>query len=116
MTRANRKNAVGISLFPFLAVLICTMGSLIMLLVMLMQQARANAFDANRERMQHATQEEIAREENLRTQMEDETWRAEVLEQQRQELQQHVSDRRLKLAHLEQHIRDLDAQWKSLQA
>ena len=42
--RAIRSNTDGsVSLFPFLAVLICTMGSLIVLLVVVMQQARAQA-------------------------------------------------------------------------
>ncbi len=36
--RAKREN-VGVALFPFLAVLICTMGALIVLLVMNVQQA-----------------------------------------------------------------------------
>ena len=38
-----RKPAVKMSLFPFLAVLICTMGALIVLLVTVVQQARVHA-------------------------------------------------------------------------
>jgi hypothetical protein len=92
------------------------MGSLIMLLVLLMQQARATAADTNRDRLAQLTKEQNERSEQLKMQVEDESWRADVLTEQRQELQQQITDRRLKLAHLEQHIRDLDAQWKSLQA
>ena len=40
----------GITLFPFLAVLICTMGSLIVLLVVMVQQAKASAVDLSRQR------------------------------------------------------------------
>jgi Na+/alanine symporter len=38
---SSQGNAV--SLFPFLAVLVCTMGSLIILLVLVVQQARVGA-------------------------------------------------------------------------
>ena len=41
--RRTGKQTVGISLFPFLAVLICTMGTLIVLLVVMVQQARVQA-------------------------------------------------------------------------
>ena len=37
--RRFRKQAVTMALFPFLAVLVCTMGALIVLLVMVVQQA-----------------------------------------------------------------------------
>jgi hypothetical protein len=43
MSRQRAKQQVGVALFPFLAVLICTMGALIVLLVLLMQQARIDA-------------------------------------------------------------------------
>ena len=43
MTRRNRRQPIGIALFPFLAVLICTMGALIVLLVLTVQQARKSA-------------------------------------------------------------------------
>ena len=39
--RATGKTEVTVSLFPFLAVLICTMGSLIVLLVVVVQQAKS---------------------------------------------------------------------------
>ena len=52
MTRRLRiaKRSVSVSLFPFLAVLICTMGSLIVLLVIVVQQARANAVNVSQQR------------------------------------------------------------------
>ena len=43
MSRKAQGRQVGGGLFPFLAVLICTMGALIVLLVLLVQQARVNA-------------------------------------------------------------------------
>jgi len=42
MRRRQRDQGDGITLFPFLAVLICTVGSLIVLLVVVVQQAKAN--------------------------------------------------------------------------
>ena len=114
--RANRKkSAAAMSLFPFLAVLICTMGSLVMLLVLLMQQAHAQAVAENRERTAALSDEQQQQVEQMRLQAEDESWRAEVLEQRREQIQQQVAERRLQLAHLEQHIRDLEQQWKTLQ-
>ena len=49
MSRAARRQNVGVALFPFLAVLICTMGALIVLLVLLVQQARVDASNLARE-------------------------------------------------------------------
>ena len=43
MSRKASRQQVGVALFPFLAVLICTMGALIVLLVLLVQQARVDA-------------------------------------------------------------------------
>lgn len=41
--RSRRQSAVGVSLFPFLVVLICTMGALILLLVVIARQAKTQA-------------------------------------------------------------------------
>ena len=50
----TRKPAVGIQLFPFLAVLICTMGALIVLLVLVVSQARVHADAIAENRVQRA--------------------------------------------------------------
>ena len=42
-SRKNRSTEASVTLFPFLAVLICTMGALIVLLVVVVQQARSQA-------------------------------------------------------------------------
>ena len=44
--RATGKTEVAVTLFPFLAVLICTMGSLIVLLVVVVQQAKSQGAKA----------------------------------------------------------------------
>ena len=44
MSRRQRtQSAAAVSMFPFLAVLLCTMGALILLLVLLAQQAKVQA-------------------------------------------------------------------------
>ena len=111
----TRRAANGIQLFPFLAVLICAMGALIVLLVLVVQQARVRA-DTIRTELTHRQQARAADEQKLIRQQEDLDWQREVLEQQRQELAQKLADRRLELSHLEDHIRRLEQRWKSLVA
>ena len=60
---ASRKTQVGISLFPFLAVLICTMGALIVLLILVVQQARVQADTVADQRRQTASRPGPARAE-----------------------------------------------------
>ena len=45
MSRRHRANTAGVSLFPFLDVLVCTMGSLILLLLVATSRIRAAAVD-----------------------------------------------------------------------
>ncbi|MDA1053380.1 MAG: hypothetical protein O3C40_23275 [Planctomycetota bacterium] len=116
MTRRRfRKQAVSPSLFPFLAVLVCTMGALIVLLVLVVQQARVYATSVAEER----TRDESALDEELQKQhlqQDDYEWQREVFEQQRAELAATLSERRLELSHLEDHIRRLEEKWNQLKA
>ena len=80
MTRRRRnRGGDSMTLFPFLAVLICTMGSLIVLLVVVVQQARANAESV-------ARVQQVEREKNegqlkdLNLKKDEFTWRIEILE------------------------------------
>ncbi len=111
--RIYRKPKVNVSLFPFLAVLVCTMGALIVLLVLVVQQARVQATviadpGPTAEELEQARQFELARE--------DSDWRREILEDQRAALTRQQADHRLQLSHLEDHIRRLEAQWGRLKA
>lgn len=110
-----RRQQPGVALFPFLAVLICTMGSLIVLLVLVVQQARAGALAAAAaaESPLPIDPQELRR---LTEQQEDLQWRADVLKQQREEYAQDLAHKRLELAHLEEHIRELEDQAKKLMA
>ncbi len=104
-----RKPAVGVSLFPFLAVLVCTMGALIVLLVMVVQMARVEASERTE------VPDEIESPDPLLMEKESHEWRQELLDEQRGKLTQKLADGRLSLSHLEQHIRDLEQRWSRLQ-
>ncbi len=109
MNRSRRSSsALSVSLFPFLAVLICTMGSLIVLLVLVVQLARVNASE-------DSLKTDLLQQPDARqTEKEDLQWRRELLQQQRTQIQAELSDRRLELSHLEEHIRELEKRWDAL--
>lgn len=100
-----RKKAVGVSLFPFLAVLICTMGALIVLLVLVVQMARVDAS----ERPPQPPDDAALEKENYQ-------WRLGLLQQERQTLAEDAQRNLAELSHLEQHIRELEKRWKQLVA
>jgi len=110
--RSRRQDAAAVSLFPFLAVLICTMGSLILLLVVIARQAKLHAAEANREAAAEAAESEAdlvaAREEVL--------WRIEMLKQSRKKTEEQLSDARLNLGQIEDHARRLREEVLALQA
>ena len=112
MRRRSHKPLVNLSLFPFLAVLVCTMGALIVLLVLVVQQARV---DASVPTVASPAVDEEQRSE-LNHQREDSLWRREVLQTQREALTKDLEQRRLQLSHLEDHIRRLEERWRQLQA
>ncbi|MBM4000313.1 MAG: hypothetical protein FJ297_12390 [Planctomycetes bacterium] len=109
--RAKQKPDVTLALFPFLAVLVCTMGALIVLLVLVMQQARADAVDAAARRTEQDRNAARERTEGWKTEVEDQTWRGDVLRQQRDALVGQLGDKRLQLAHLERHIREIEQRY-----
>lgn len=111
-----RRAEIGISLFPFLAVLICTMGALIVLLVLVVQQARVQADTVTDQLAEQAREERVAQQRREEQEEEDYLWKAEILKQQRNELTDRLSDGRLQLGHLEDHIRRLELRLRQLQA
>jgi heme exporter protein D len=111
-----RRAEIGISLFPFLAVLICTMGALIVLLVLVVHQARVQADTVNDELAEQAREERLAQQRREEQEEEDYLWKAQILKQQRSELTERLSDGRLQLGHLEDHIRRLERRLQQLQA
>jgi hypothetical protein len=113
---ASRKSLTSMSLFPFLAVLICTMGALIVLLILVVQQARVQADTVADQRRQTHDEQDLTRHKRLEQEAEDWQWQRDILEQQRHELTQQLADSRLELSHLEEHIRRLEENWKRLLA
>ena len=81
MRRSLAPHNPGVSLFPFLAVLICTMGALIVLLVLLVQQARVDASVI----AQQIGSSPGGNSKQLRERLEDAQWQRELLEKSRAE-------------------------------
>jgi hypothetical protein len=106
-----RREQVGVSLFPFLAVLICTMGALIVLLVLLVQQA---SVDASTIAVGNIGGGDDAQQRQLRERLEEAQWRRELLERSRTEKVDELAQSRARLAHLEEHAQRLAARAREL--
>lgn len=135
MSRRRASTEAGVSLFPFLAVLVCLIGSLILLLILVSRQSRANALArAKQARVEAAQAAAAAKPKIKRTapprpastpdpeaaarRKEEEREAAELEEALRQaeaaqaEARRAAEEGRAILSHLEDHIRQLqdDAQ------
>ena len=111
--RRARRGSPRLSLFPFLAVLICTMGALVPLLLAVMRQAKIQAV---RESAAKAARQQQDRTAGVQSQRELAQWRVEQLRQSRQATEKDLADWRLVLGHLEDHGRRLREQLARLQA
>ena len=102
------KSAANVALFPFLAVLLCTMGALILLLVVIARQAQqqAAALAAGTSDQQKVAQEAI----------EDLEWAASQLRGSREKFGAQLAEERMKLSHIEDHTRRLRDQIAELAA
>lgn len=90
----------ALSLFPFLAVLVCTLGALILLLVLISRLARLQA--------DRAAQAEQARQAaDLEAEREIIDWRIEQLKASREKTQSQLTEMRHMLGHFEDHARRL---------
>jgi hypothetical protein len=114
MNQRARRHAVSVSLFPFLAVLICIMGALVILLVLMVARVGAGVHTVAAARQQAGAAGSGADEKQLRERLEDAQWRREVLEQSRAERAQELAAKRDELAHLEDHIQRLQGQAREL--
>ncbi len=115
MRRKRQSGAdLVVNLFPFLAVLICTMGVLIVMLVMAVRSSQLRASDA-----QAQQQESIAlRREQILDQLDLEQFRVSEIEAMRPDLRARLGQQRARRSHLEDEIRrlretalDLQRQW-----
>ncbi|WP_347245310.1 hypothetical protein [Thermogutta sp.] len=112
MKRRSRRSILGsdnpVSLFPFLAVLICTMGVLILLLVILVRQARLKALaQARAAKAGSAAEEALPSPEKLRQWEEDLQWQEEQLRVSHEKTQQQLTEARTLLGHIEDSLRRL---------
>ena len=107
--RHRHRPAPSVSLFAFLAVLICTMGALMLLLLAVTRQARQQAL---REAAAKAEQQQG----DVKVQREMIQWRIEQLKTSRQTTEGQLAAARLYLGHLEDHARRLRDRLKQLQA
>lgn len=108
MSRVRPRTGPTISLFPFLAVLLCTMGSLLVLLVLFSRSAaRVDAA---------ATEEARRQQEDELTQARDElAWRLEQLQAIRSVTADDLSRARMQLAGAEDDARKLDDELAALE-
>jgi len=108
MRRSRTREGTAISLFPFLAVLLCTMGALLVLLVLfgnsINQQEDALAI----EQAEQVKAELAGRADNL-------SWRLEQLTSMRSKTNDELESLRLQLAGIEENSRELSANLQSLQ-
>jgi hypothetical protein len=100
MSRTRPVEGPTISLFPFLAVLLCTMGSLLVLLVLFSRSERDGGDPA-------ADREAREREEELQLVRENLAWRVEQLKGVRERTADDLARARLQLAGVEEHSRTL---------
>ncbi len=131
--RRTARHHVSMDLFPFLAVLICTMGSLIALLVVMVQQARVRARSpteqvpptsavAPKDASPALLAKQTEREERQRLAQEKQEefehfqWQASLLRQSYAQSVEQLAQRRLALSHFESHARRLSGTATKMQA
>ncbi len=103
----TRRGAPRLSLFPFLAVLICTMGALMLLLLFVSRQARLQAGKV-------AAAKDAEQQSSIAAEMEMVQWRVEQLKKSRKETEAQLAEARLVLGHIEDHGRRLRDQFQEL--
>jgi hypothetical protein len=113
--RRQQRAGPAISLFPFLAVLICTMGALVPLFLAIARQARIQA-------VREAAAKAAQQHDDTRAEVEMAQWRVEQLKDSRQKTEKQLGEARMALGHIEDHTRrlrqraaELKAKWEELE-
>ncbi|MGV3486144.1 MAG: hypothetical protein ACO1RT_17130 [Planctomycetaceae bacterium] len=116
----RRREGLAPNLFPFLAVLICTLGTLILLLALVAQnagQAFASAATPTKTPEQDAKQRELAETDAvLERRLSEARWHRDQVVQMRDEQTREIDERRIRQAHLEDHIQRLREELARLEA
>ncbi len=113
------ENSDSISLFPFLAVLLCTMGALLVLLVVLVQRATEKGLLAQLSELKLVSAT-VPKPENLNhvRQLEEELAELDSYQQElaklREEANRRLKNEQLRLSHSEQHARRLEEELAKL--
>jgi hypothetical protein len=110
--RTPADNSAAVSLFPFLAVLLCTMGALLVVLVAVSRAAREAALRDNAAERQIATAEP---DPNLQRELERISQFQAGIQQVRSQAEQQIRQDQLRLAQLEDHMRRLHDQLSVLE-
>ncbi|GAB6165303.1 hypothetical protein JCM19992_13030 [Thermostilla marina] len=106
----SKTDGTPVSLFPFLAVLICTMGALIVLLVVMARQMRLEAIQSV------TSTEPTLSVDEIRKLGEELDWQIEALTASKEHTEKQLADARRLLGHAEQHIRELREEVVRLEA
>jgi hypothetical protein len=104
--RAAPTEAAKFSLFPFLAVLLCVMGALIVLLIVIAQRTHDRAV---------ARSEADEAGEHLKVEREELGWRIDMIRASRDQTAAQLAEQRAGLSHIEDHARRLREQYRALQ-
>ncbi len=108
-SRRGPRGVPRVSLFPFLAVLICTMGALVIVLFVVMRQARLHA-------VQEATAKAARIQSEKRAGEKDARQRIEKLEKSQEARESRVAQSRSELEQLQTRVRELRERRDKLQA
>ena len=108
--RRRSRSVLAVSLFPFLAVLICTLGVLIVLLVLAVKIADTNATAAQSE----ADAEKQTRLNEVQLQLEEQQIQIDGLKQVRPEALERLEEARATRSHFEDEFRQLQREARSL--
>lgn len=106
--RRRSRTGLAPSLFPFLAVLVCTLGTLILLLALVAKDAEDTAHEVAEKKRQDSI-----RESARLTQQE--KWKREELQALRVKQTKELEKRRSELGHLEDHMQRIRQQLEDLQ-
>jgi hypothetical protein len=109
MSRIRPDSGPSISLFPFLAVLLCTMGALLVLLVLFSRAAQQPAGD------EVAAQAAAAHADELATAQDELAWRLQQLHSIRDRTADDLARARLQLAGVEEHSRRITDELDTLE-
>jgi len=107
MSRRGSAKPAGIQLFPFLAVLICTMGALVVLLHAFASHGREQAEKISKSKLKEQSEQDEIDADFFR-------WRSAHLLESRTKTQADLDSERLKLSHIEEHQRRLEARFSEL--